>query len=141
MKLGSAIIGIILSLGVLISASCVFAATDVTFAWDSNTESDMSHYNIYMSSDGQTSWSKVNASPITHAGTGTETWTQSAVPDGEYAWYATAVDTSDNESDPSNIVTKRIDTTAPAPPANFFIELVKKILAWLFGLGGSLRFG
>jgi hypothetical protein len=115
-------------------------AADVTFEWDSNTESDISHYNCYRSDDGQATWSKVNVDPILHTGAGTETWTELGVPDGIYHWYGTAVDTEDNESGPSNIVTATIDTAAPAPPQNFIIALIQKIIAWIKGLFSSFRF-
>jgi len=114
-------------------------ASDVTFEWDSNTEADMSHYNCYRSAD-QTNWIKVNPTPILHAGTGTETWTEVGVSDGTWYWYGTANDTEGNESMPSNIVTATIDTQAPAPPQNFMVSLIKKIIAWLKGIFGGFRF-
>lgn len=116
-----------------------FAGADVTFEWDSNTEPDMSHYNIYCSDDGQITWQKVNPTPISHTGTGTETWTEMGVSDGTYHWYATAVDTGNNESGPSNIVSKTIDTQAPAPPQNFWVSLIQKIIAWIKGLLGTFK--
>jgi len=115
------------------------AGADVTFEWDSNTEADMSHYNIYRSADNQVTWNKVNAAPILHTGMGTETWTEMSVPDGTYSWYATAVDTGNNESGPSNIVTATIDTQAPAPPQNFLVSLIKKIIAWIMNLFKPFR--
>ena len=131
--------GLILVFCFVVIGSVAFANSDVTFEWDSNTEPDMSSYNIYRSVD-QGNWLKVNSSPILHTGSGTETWTETGVPDGTYHWYATAVDTGGNESDPSNIVSKTIDTQAPAPPQNFVVSLIKKIVAWLKGIfGGSFR--
>ena len=118
----------------LLLPALTFAGADVTLEWDSNTESDMSHYNIYRSDDGQATWHKVNPEPISHTGMGTETWTETNVPDGTYHWYATANDIEDNESDPSNILTAKIDTQAPAPPQNFLVSLIKKIIAWIMNL-------
>ena len=109
-------------------------ASDVTFEWDSNTENDMSHYNVYRSDDGQATWNKVNPAPIPHTGMGTETWTETGVSDGTYFWYGTANDTEGNESAPSNIVTATIDATPPAPPQNFLVSLILKIIAWIKGL-------
>lgn len=86
-----------------------------------------------MSTD-QTNWNKVNPSPILHMGMGTETWTQVGIPDGTYYWYATANDTEGNESDPSNIITRTLDATPPAPPQNFIVSLILKIIAWIRGL-------
>ena len=132
-------IGVCLAVFVLPLAA--YAVSDVTFQWDSNTELDMASYNIYRSDDGQLTWNKVNAAPIVHEGTGTETWTELGVPDGTHFWYATAVDTSENESPPSNIVTASFDSTAPAPPQNFLITLIQKILAFLKGIFGKGCFG
>jgi len=120
-----------LTLMALLVPVLAFGAADVTFEWDSNTEADISHYNIYRSDDGTATWNQVNASPITHSGSGTETWMDLGVSDGTYSWYVTAVDTEGNESQPSNIVSATIDSTAPQPPANFLIALIQKILAFL----------
>jgi len=121
-------------------AGQAFAASDVTFEWDSNTEADMSYYNIYRSDDNQVTWNKVNPVSITHTGMGTETWTDFGVPDGTYSYYATAVDTDGNESEKSNIVTGSFDTEAPAPPQNLLITLIKKIIAWIMNLFKAFRF-
>ena len=115
-----------------------FATSDVTFEWDSNTEVDMSYYNVYKSVDNQATWNKINPDPIMHTGMGTETWTETGVPDGTYYWYATAVDVGNNESDPSNIITANIDQ-APAPPQNFLVSLIKKIIAWIMNLFRPFR--
>jgi len=118
-------------------AGQALAASEVAFEWDSNTEPDISHYNIYRSDDGQATWEKVNLNPIPHIGNGTETWTEAGVPDGTYHWYATAVDTEDNESGPSNIVSATIDTQAPAPPQGFSIgRIIRMIISWIMGLFG-----
>ena len=124
---------------VLLVASVCFALSDVTFEWDSNTEADMFYYNIYQSVDNQATWNKVNPNPIIHTGAGTETWTECGVPDGTYHWYGTANDIGGNESAPSNIVTVAIDSTPPAPPRNFFVILIQKIIAWIKGLFSSFR--
>jgi hypothetical protein len=67
----------------IIGIAC--GAANVTFEWDSNIEADMSHYNIYQSTDNQSTWDKVNPNPIPHIGGGTESWTLSDVADGNYA--------------------------------------------------------
>jgi len=130
-----------LCLAALLVPALAYGASDVTFNWDSNTEADMAYYNIYRSDDGQLTWNKVNSAPIIHEGMGIETWTELGVPDGTYAWYATAVDTSENESAASNIVTASLDSTAPAPPKNFLITLIQKILAFLKAVFGKGCFG
>lgn len=119
-------------LGFLLIPVLLFAS-DVTFEWDSNTENDMAYYNIYRSDDGQATWSKVNPAPINHTGSSPETWTECGVGDGTYYWYITAVDTEANESLPSDILTATIDATPPAPPQNFILSLILKIIAWIKG--------
>ena len=81
----------------------------------------------------------MNPTPIIHTGTGTETWTEVGVSDGTWYWYVTANDTEDQESGPSNIVTATIDTQAPAPPQNFLVSLIKKIIAWIRDLFSPFR--
>ena len=115
-------------------STLAFAGADITFEWDSNTEQDMSHYNVYRSDDNQATWHKVNPASIPHTGTGTETWTETDVPDGTHHWYATANDTEGNKSGPSDIVTATIDATPPAPPQNFLVSLIQKIIAWIINL-------
>ena len=129
-----------LFIGLFLLIPSLVLASDVTFEWDSNTENDMSYYNVYESVDNQATWNKANPDPIMHTGNGTETWTECGVTDGTYHWYGTAVDTGGNESDPSNIITETIDATPPAPPQNFWVSLIQKIIAWIKGLfSGSFR--
>lgn len=123
-----------LFIGLSLLIPSLVLASDVTFEWDSNTENDMAYYNIYRSGDAQATWNKVNPVPINHIGSGMETWTECGVGDGTYHWYGTAVDTEGNESDPSNMVTATIDATPPAPPSNFIVSLILKIIAWIKGL-------
>ena len=62
---------------------------------------------------------------------GTETVSLLDVPDGTYFWVLTAYDISGNESGYSNEVTTSLDSTSPAPPQNFLLKLIQKIIAWL----------
>ena len=108
------------------------AATDVTLAWDSNTESDMSHYKMYRSDDGGTSWIMVGNIP--HIGTGEETFLDAAVPDGSYNWRVTAVDLTGLESGPSNVVGETLESQPPAPPTGLWVkikQIVAMIINWI----------
>jgi len=105
------------------------AASNVTFEWDANSESDLAGYRLYQS---QVSGSYTDV-PVVTIPAGTETTTLLDVPDGTYFWVLTAYDTNENESGPSNEVTKTIDSTPPEPPKNFLLKLIQKIIAWLRG--------
>lgn len=88
------------------------AATDVTLAWDANTEQDLAGYRVYQSTAPgvyDKSTSKVCDVDKTIA-----TCTISGLPDGAYYWVATAYDGQGNESDFSNEVSFSADTTPPA---------------------------
>ena len=120
------IVGIFL---IILLVPVLSIASDITFEWDSNTEPDIHHYNMYRSDDGKQTWIKINTDPILHQGTGTEIWTDMDVPEGDHYWCVTAVDVNNFESDPSNIV----DNIPPAAPSRFRI-LLQKIISWLMSL-------
>jgi len=110
------------------------AATNITLEWDSNTEPDMSHYNIYRSDDDGNTWVLVGQTP--HTGAGKETFVDEAIPDGDYRWRVTAVDLDGLESGPSNVVARSLESQPPAPPTNLWIkikEIITALLDWLFG--------
>ena len=122
-------------LAILALGTCMaFANTDVTLAWDSNTESDMSHYKMYRSDDGGISWIMVGQIP--HIGTGEETFMDENVPDGSYKWRVTAVDLTGLESGPSNVVGETLESQPPAPPTGLWVK-IKQIIAWLLGWLGQ----
>lgn len=85
----------------------------VTLSWNANTETDLSGYNLYKSTDGS-SFSKYLTSL-----TGTS-YTDTQVTNGSTYWYKlTAIDTSNNESAQSSSVSATPQATADTtPPAN-----------------------
>ena len=113
---------------VLFFVGPAFAASNVSFQWDPNTESDLAGYKLYQGTS-----SGLYDSVVADIPAGTETVTLFDVPDGTYFWALTAYDLDDNESGYSNEVTESLDSTAPTPPQNFIRTLIEKILAWLFG--------
>lgn len=134
----------------LVIPIAVFAASDVTFEWDANTEADLAGYRLYQSSvsvstldtnnDGIITLSEFQNGPsfgVGYAPVGTETVTIQ-VEDGTWYWVLTAYDTGDNESDPSIEVTATLDTEAPAPPQNLFIKLIQKIVALIRSIFAGL---
>ena len=122
-------------LAVLFLATSAFAASDVTFEWNANSEADLAGYRLYQSTQSGT----YVGNPVATIAEGTETVTLTDVPDGTWYWVLTAYDTNDNESEYSNEVTASLDTEAPAPPQNFIITLIKKIIAWIINLFSNFR--
>lgn len=144
---------IVLMFVLAFSVSTVFAASDITFEWDANSEADLAGYKLYQSSVSVSTLDADNDGIITLqeflAGSeniisdtlilaGTETVTIQ-VEDGTWYWVLTAYDTGDNESNPSNEVTAILDTEAPSSPQNFFIKLIMKIVMWLKEIFGGFR--
>ena len=87
-----------------------YAGTDVTLAWDANTEPDLKEYRLY---EGIPS-GKYNPIPVAITSAGTEEVTLRNLADGVRFWVVTAADVKDNESGYSNEVTADLD----APPDN-----------------------
>jgi len=119
---------IILAMAIMLMlTTTAWAATNVSFQWDANTEPDLAGYNIYQSDiSGVYDISKL-------IGTVDKAdccqFTKDGVPDGTWFWVATAFDTFGNESGYSNEVTDTLNTEPPAPPQN--LSIWQKIIAWL----------
>jgi hypothetical protein len=94
----------------------VFATTDVTLAWDTNTEPDLAGYRVYQSAMSGT-YNKATGK-VCDVAKSITTCTISAMPDGTYFWVATAYDLKGNESGYSNEVSIALDSTPPASPKN-----------------------
>ena len=107
----------------------VRGASDVSFKWDANTETDLAGYRIYQSTtSGQYTYGAVTAVGTIPAGT--ETVTVNVPDDGTYFWVMTAFDNGGNESGPSNEVTKLLDSP-PASPKGFRNTIIKYITVLL----------
>ena len=99
----------------LLAVGAVAWGATLTVMWDANTETDLAGYRLYQSDTaGQYTFGAEHA--IATVPAGTETATVADVADGTWFWVLTAHDTSGNESEPSNEVTKTIDSTAPGAP-------------------------
>lgn len=100
----------------VISFACfAWADSEVTFAWDANTEVDLQGYRLYRSdTSGGHVFGLSNC--IVEIPAGTEIATDPNVPDGTWYWVVTAFDGSGNESGPSNEVFDTFDTKPPADP-------------------------
>ncbi len=109
------IIQLFILVSILIYANTVFAITNVTLEWNPNTESDLASYKIYQS----------NTSGVYNTGTnvGDVTTYTLTLPDGNWYFALTALDTNGNESGYSNEVTTVLDSTAPANPAGLNITI------------------
>ena len=100
---------------VCFAASFVSAESEVTFAWDPNTEADLFEYRLYRS-DRSGGYIFGSQYCIARVPAGTEIAVDPEVPDGTWFWVLTAVDDAGNESGPSNEVSDTFDTTPPAEP-------------------------
>ena len=104
----------LISIVLIVVWACLAMAAEVTFTWDANTESDLAGYNLYQSDvSGDYIFGGGNA--IATIPAGIETYIEN-VSEGGWYWVLTAIDTSGNESGPSNECSKYIDETAPSPP-------------------------
>lgn len=85
-------------------------AESVTLAWDPNTEPDLAGYYIYYGEQGA-------APQRVDAGLNTTLTIDDLTPGLTYVFYATAFNTANLESDPSESVTYTFPDAQPVPPA------------------------
>ena len=102
------------------------AASNVTFEWDANSETDLAGYRLYQSQTPGV-YTFGDGNQVASILTGTETVTITGVSDGVYYWVLTAYDTHGNESGPSNEVTANLDTLAPGSPTTVTITIIIKV--------------
>ena len=114
-------------MAIMLMASVAWAATNVSFQWDANTEPDLAGYNIYRSDISGAYGIEKLVGTVDKANCCQ--FTENGVPDGTWFWVATAFDTYGNESAYSNEITDTLNTEPPAPPQNFSIW--QKIIVWL----------
>ena len=105
---------------VIFLSGTVWAASNVTFVWDANTEPDLAGYRLY-----QSATPGVYEDPAIKQIPGTDTETTVQVEDGLYFFVLTAYDQSDNESGPSNEVSVNEDTTPPLSPGLTITIIIK----------------
>ncbi len=98
---------ILITAGLLLLPSMLFADTQVTALWDANSESDVAGYKLYDNGVEVAS---------TLAGTETVVFTSS---DGVHEFTVTCYDTFNNESIPSSPISRVYDTAAPSQPSGF----------------------
>jgi hypothetical protein len=104
----------------LFCTTVAFAETDITLAWDANTEQDLSGYRLhYGNLSGSYSESVDVGNVLEH--------TIKNLPDGIWYFAATAYDGRENESGYSNEVSTHTDTTSPLPVKNLIIKIIIKI--------------
>jgi len=100
---------------------------DVTLAWDANTEPDLAGYKIYYGVQTRDYPVSIDVGNVTeYTIQGQDVYTV-------YYYAATAYDTDGNESDFSNEVVYKIDTTSPMPPKNLRQKILQ-ILSKLFNI-------
>ena len=116
---------ILLALVVMLFALGIKAhASDVTLAWDANSETDLAGYKIYVSQESGVYAEGIDVGNVT-------TYTVTGLADGEYFFVATAYNEAGYESGYSNEVTTDIKVK-PDPPKNMIINKIIKKLVKLF---------
>jgi hypothetical protein len=81
----------------------------VSLTWDDNFEINLAGYNVYRSTTPGSGYSKINSSLL-----GSPDYTDNSVTNGiPYYYIVTAVDTSSNESEDSNIVSATPSSSSP----------------------------
>jgi len=119
--------GIILIVFLIFFAGIAYGS-EVEFEWEPNTEPDLAGYHVYQSGE---SGGYVKGQFKAQVPKEASTFILYNVPDGKWFWVFTAFDNDGNESDFSNEVTARIDTTPPAPPKGLVARILE-IIAELF---------
>jgi len=111
---------------VLMFCGSALAASNVTFEWSANSETDLAGYRLYQS---QTTgvYTYGDGNQVATILAGTETVQITSIADGTYFWVLTAYDNDGNESGPSNEVTADLDTLAPGAPATVTITIIIKV--------------
>lgn len=115
----------------LLFSNLSYAASQLTFTWDANTEPDLAGYRIYQSASSGVYVYGVDGNavldiPVLDIPVGTTIGTIQ-VSDGIWYWIVTAYDTSGNESGPSNEVTAVLDSVPPGSPSGFTITIIIKV--------------
>jgi hypothetical protein len=109
-----------------------YAPEDVSLEWNANTEDDLEGYMIYRTGTsnqyvlgGESSPNFISRIPCGPLDETCTNHTDFNLPAGVYFWVATAYDTDDNESGPSNQVTHTIsnppDVTPPESPTGLHL--------------------
>jgi hypothetical protein len=112
------ILGLAAGLLLALTACDSHAASDVTLAWDANTEPDLAGYKIHWGTASRVYTTHVDAGNVT-------TFVLKGLPDGKVYIAATAYDKAGLESDYSNEVSITLDSTPPAYPKNLKSVSVK----------------
>lgn len=105
----------------------------VALSWDAGTEPDIQYYQLYVSPTGDDADYGAAGNPIPfnpndpEAPTTLSTDYTFSAPAGEVTtrWFkVTAIDTSGNESLPSEAVSVTVDNQPPEPPTNLRVEVL-----------------
>src|SRR5205085_1197309 len=99
--------------GLVASAS----GAGISLNWNDSTDANLAGYNVYRSSSANGTFTKLNTMGLL---TSSDYFDSSATPGATSFYHVTAVDKSNNESDPSSASALRPsnDTTAPLAPKN-----------------------
>lgn len=117
------ILAIVAMLALLAGWALVMAAT-ASLSWEAPTLNadgtqltDLASYKIYRDDNNNGTFSLLAGVAVP-----TQTYSDTTLTDGVFCYYVTAVDETGNESLPSNIACKTIDTILPGSPANLQVN-------------------
>lgn len=99
------------------------AASQVTFAWDANSESDLAGYEIHKGTVSGTYTGSVDI-PLANLSDPASPEYTGSYPDGTFYFALKAYDQSGNYSGFSEEVIVVIDSIAPSIPANFRVIII-----------------
>lgn len=91
--------------------------SDIICTWAASPEPDLAGYNLYKKTDQ--GWTMVNGFVLTNT-----TFTDATLPNGTYTYRVTALDTADNESEPSNEASATVAVALPGEPINLTVTPV-----------------
>lgn len=104
----------------LIFVSSVQAASNVTLAWDANSENDLAGYKVFYGTVAEAYQHSIDVGNVTE-------YVVTNLADGTWYFAVTAYDQSTNESGFSNEVNAALDSISPESPKNVIITIIIKI--------------
>jgi hypothetical protein len=119
---------LIILIALLFAATSALAETDVTLAWDANTEPDLAGYKVHRGIQAGIYDTIFDVPLDTLTNPLSPIYVDESLPDGTYFWTVTAYDTDSNESGYSTEVSKKIDTIPPSVPIGVRIEITVKVI-------------
>ena len=107
-------------LAIVLMASTAWADSTQSFAWDANSDSNLTGYRVYMSATSGGPWTDISDLVVCTANDASCcVFTYNAIPDGTWFFIARAIQDRGIISLPSNELTKTYPVVITNPPVNF----------------------